>query len=145
MLYLLYNILFVLMQSQLGKTCTTKSNVFIRLFAYVVLMRLQQNKKPAPPTTISSALSKILMYVHQSDSCGNAKSCIFSVSVKHCASPRKNSTAKTSTHSIPDLISVRTENTRLNASHSKFKKKKGRICALLFFFFSYGPLLFPSG
>ena len=55
--YLLYYIdyvLFVLMQSQLGKACTIKNSVFIRLLAYVVLMRLQQNKKPEQRMTTLS-------------------------------------------------------------------------------------------
>lgn len=42
------------MQSQLGKACTIKNSVFIRLLAYVVLMRLQQNKKPEQRMTTLS-------------------------------------------------------------------------------------------
>ena len=96
MLYLLYNILFVLMQSQLGKACTTKNNVFIRLFAYVVLMRLQQSRKRVPPMTTFSALSKTRILWTPSVSYVKGKLCISSVSERHSVPYRKNWTSRTS-------------------------------------------------
>lgn len=89
------------MQSQLGKACTTKNNVFIRLFSYVVLMRLQQNRKPGQRTIIFFELSvtflklqiRFVFYVRE-------KSYTSSVSGKHFVPYRNSWMRKTSMHSI---------------------------------------------